>query len=130
MDENSPNLHRSVHHIGDQISIVNDLASYEMDESRFESGKAKSLINIVAVIMKLERVEEVVAKSMAYAWQLCMENGILRDLEDLKKTRWDEMSVEEVEDWRFIDAWLLVAAGNLLTSVVMSRYGGEAARIA
>lgn len=131
MDENSPNLHRIVHHIGDQISIVNDLASYEMEKSRFESGKAKSLINIVAVIMKLERVEEVVAKSMAYAWQLCMENEILRDLEELKKkTRWDEMSVEEVEDWRFIDAWLLVAAGNLLTSVVMSRYGGEAARIA
>lgn len=130
MDENSPNLHRIVHHIGDQISIVNDLASYGMEKQRFESGKAKSLINIVAVIMKIERVEEVVAKSMAYAWQLCMENEIRKDLEEMKKkARWGELSVEEVEEWRFVDAWLLVAAGNLLTSVVMSRYGGEGARV-
>ena len=137
VDENSPNLHRIVHHIGDQISIVNDLASYEMEKQRFESGKAKSLINIVSVIMKIERVEEVVAKSMAYAWQLSMENEILKDLEELKKKKTEEekmqrneLSVEEEEeDWRFIDAWLLVAAGNLLTSVVMSRYGGEGARI-
>ena len=137
VDENSPNLHRIVHHIGDQISIVNDLASYEMEKQRFESGKAKSLINIVSVIMKLERVEEVVAKSMAYAWQLSMENEILKDLEELKKKKTEEekmqrneLSVEEEEeDWRFIDAWLLVATGNLLTSVVMSRYGGEGARI-
>ena len=140
VDENSPNLHRIVHHIGDQISIVNDLASYEMEKQRFESGKAKSLINIVSVIMKIERVEEAVAKSMAYAWQLCMENEILKDLEELKKKKteekkkmqWNELNGEEEgeeEDWRFIDAWLLVAAGNLLTSVVMSRYGGEGARI-
>ena len=134
VDENSPNLHRIVHHIGDQISIVNDLASYEMEMQRFESGKAKSLINIVSVIMKIERVEEVVAKSMAYAWQLCMENEIRKDLEELKKKieerkQWNELSVEEEEDWRFIDAWLLVASGNLFTSVVMSRYGGEGARI-
>ena len=101
-----------------------------MEKQRFESGKAKSLINIVSVIMKLERVDEVVAKSMAYAWQLCMENEILKDLEGLRKKRLcNELSSEEEEEWRFIDAWLLVAAGNLLTSVVMSRYGGEGARI-
>lgn len=134
MDENSPTLHRIVHHIGDQISIVNDLASYEMEKHRFDSGKAKSLINIVSVIMKLERVHENVAKSMAYAWQLSMENEIREDLEGLmemreEKIRCKGLSGEEEEEWRFIDAWLLVASGNLFTSVVMSRYGGEGARI-
>ena len=129
MDENGPNLRRIVHHIGDQISIVNDLASYEMEKHRFESGKAKSLINIVSVIMKLERVEEAVAKSMAYAWQLCMENEIRMDLEELRKKKEEGKDELGVEEWRFIDAWLLVAAGNLFTSVVMSRYGGEGARI-
>ena len=102
-----------------------------MEKERFESGQAKSLINIVSVIMKLERVDEAMAKSMAYAWQLCMENEILKDLEELKKKmrQCSEPSFEQEEEWRFIDAWLLVAAGNLFTSVVMSRYGGEGARI-
>ena len=153
VDSNSPNLHRIVHHIGDQISIVNDLASYEMEKRRFESGKAKSLINIVSVIMNLERVGDAVAKSMAYAWQLCMENEILKDMDELKKKKEErkecnglkaekeeekecnglsaekEDEEEEEEVWRFIDAWLLVASGNLFTSVVMSRYGGEGARV-
>lgn len=134
MDENSPTMQRIFHHIGDQISIVNDLASYEMERQRFESGKARSLINIVSVIMKLERVDVAVAKTMAYTWQLCMENEILNDLEVLKKEREkkqrDGLSVEEEdEDWRFIHAWLMVASGNLFASIVMSRYGGEGARL-
>ena len=122
--EDSPHLRRIFRRIGDQISIVNDLASYEMEKRRFESGSSKAIINIVSAIMKMERVEAVVAKSMAYAWQLCMEQEIVDELEELKRR--DELSVEE---WKFIDVWLLAASGNLLTSVVMSRYGGEDARI-
>ena len=113
-----------------------------MEKRRFESGEAKSLINIVSVIKNLERVGDAAAKSMAYAWQLCMENEILKDLDELKKKKEKEKGGEEKEcnglsaekeqeeeEWRFIDAWLLVASGNLFTSVVMSRYGGESARI-
>lgn len=83
------------------------------------------MINLVHVIAKVDRMEETAAKSMAYAWQLCTENEILKELEELKRR--DEMSVE---DWNFVDACLLAASGNLLTSVVFSRYGGEDARIA
>ena len=83
------------------------------------------MINLVHVIVKVDRIEAMAAKSMAYAWQLCTENEILKELEELK--RHDELSVE---DWEFLDACLVAASGNLLTSVVISRYGGEDARIA
>ena len=83
------------------------------------------MINLVHVIMTVDRVDEVVAKSMAYAWQLCTENEILRELEEMKRLK--ELSLE---DWSFVDACLSAASGNLLTSVVISRYGGENARIA
>lgn len=83
------------------------------------------MINLVYVIMKVDRMEAMAAKSMAYAWQLYTENEILGELKELKMH--DELSVE---DWRLLDACLLAASGNLLTSVVFSRYGGEDARIA
>jgi len=110
--------------LGNQISISNDLASYEKESHRFQTDRAASMINLVHVIMRVDRVEEAIAKSLAYAWQLCTENEILRELEDMKKR--NEL---DLEDWRFIDACLVAASGNLLTSVVISRYGGEGARI-
>ena len=75
--------------------------------------------------MKVERVQPTEAKTMAYAWQLCTENELLQELEELK-TR-DDMTVG---DWRFIHACLQMAMGNLFTSLVIARYGGEDARIA
>ena len=75
--------------------------------------------------MKVERVQAIEAKTMAYAWQLCAENELLQELEELK-TR-DDMSVG---DWRFMNACLLMAMGNLFTALVVARYGGEGARIA
>ena len=83
------------------------------------------MINLVQVIMKVDRIEAMAAKSMAYAWQLYTENEILKELRALKRS--NRLSVE---DWRLLDACLLAASGNLLTSVVISRYGGEDARIA
>lgn len=83
------------------------------------------MINLVQVIMKVDRIEAMAAKSMAYAWQLYTENDILKELRVLKRS--NRLSVE---DWRLLDACLLAASGNLLTSVVISRYGGEDGRIA
>ena len=83
------------------------------------------MINLVQVIMKVDRLDAMAAKSMAYAWQLYTENEIVEELRGLKRR--NELSVE---DWRFLDACLMAASGNLLTSVVVSRYGGEDARIA
>jgi hypothetical protein len=55
---------------------------------------------------------------------LWTENEILRELERLRDG--NEMGFEE---WRFIDGCLVAASGNLLTSVVIARYGGEKARV-
>ncbi|KAL9007938.1 MAG: hypothetical protein Q9173_006887 [Seirophora scorigena] len=125
VDQTNPDLGRLLHHIGDHISIVNDMASYEKEKRHFDTGRAKSMINLVHVIVTLERVETQTAKSMAYAWQLLTENAILEDLQALK--RQNQLSIEE---WSFVDACLTAASGNLLASVVMSRYGGEKTRVA
>jgi ribosome assembly protein YihI (activator of Der GTPase) len=75
--------------------------------------------------MKIERIKDVdSAKSMAYAKQLWTENEISKELERLRHG--NKMSFEE---WRFVDGCLVAASGNLLTSVVIARYGGENARI-
>ena len=124
MDQHSPNLYRILRLLGDQISIVNDIASYEKEKRRFETGRATSMINLVNVIMKIERMGVAEAKSMAYAWQLSTENEILEELGELKRR--DGLTDGE---WQFLEACLLAASGNLLTSVVIARYGGEDARI-
>ena len=125
MNQGHPNLHRILRYLGDQISIVNDIASYEKEKRRFETGRASSMINLVHVIMKVDRMDAIAAKSIAYAWQLYTENEIIEELRVLKRR--NELSVE---DWRFLDACLMAASGNLLTSVVILRYGGEGARVA
>ncbi|KAL9052308.1 MAG: hypothetical protein Q9206_004361 [Seirophora lacunosa] len=124
VDQSNPCLRRLLHHIGDQISIVNDMASYDKEKRHFDTGRAKSMINLVHVIATLERVDAQTAKAMAYAWQLSTENAILEDLQALK--RQGELSSEE---WRFVDACLTAASGHLFASVVMARYGGEKTRV-
>ncbi|KAL8866201.1 MAG: hypothetical protein Q9198_008992 [Flavoplaca austrocitrina] len=123
-DQHHPSLRPLLHHIGDHISIVNDIASYDKEKRNFESGKASSVINLVDVIMQQERLEAEPAKTMAYAWQLLTEDAIKGDLDRLK-----ESGVMGQEEWRFVDACLGAATGNLFTSVVIKRYGGEAARV-
>lgn len=124
VDQESPKLQPILRHIGDHISISNDIASYDKEMHCFQNGNASSMINIVHVIEKIEGLDTTAAKSMAYAWQLCTENKIRRGLEDLR--RLNELNVEE---WTFLDGCLTAASGNTLTSVVISRYGGEGARI-
>ena len=125
MNQGHPNLHRILRYLGDQISIANDIASYEKEKRGYETRETTSMINLVQVIMKVDRMDATAAKSMAYAWQLYTENEIIKELRELKRR--DEISVE---DWRFLDACLMAASGNMLTCVVISRYGGEDARIA
>lgn len=107
------------------MAIVNDLASYEMEFRRFITSKAHSLINIVEVIERIEKVTTTAAKSLAYAMQLCIENEILEELKAMNER--DELSAEER---RWVDGCLVFGAGNVLCSTVMSRYGGEESRIA
>ncbi|KAL8951635.1 MAG: hypothetical protein Q9222_002396 [Ikaeria aurantiellina] len=124
-DQDNPQLRRLLRYLGDHISIANDIASYEKEKRAFDKGKASAMINIVDVIVQLEHIDVKAAKCLAYARQLLIENDILEEMRELKSD--GKLGVEE---WRFVDACLTAASGNLLTSVVMSRYGGEGARIA
>lgn len=84
------------------------------------------MIKMVPVIPRVNNLDQEAAKSMAYAWQLCTENEILRELKEIKRLN----ELINLEDWKFIDACLATASGSLLGSVVISRYGCEDARIA
>lgn len=75
---------------------------------------AKPYSNIVEVIMRVEDEGEKGAKSVAYAWQLFLENDILEELQTLKKL--NELSTEE---WRFVEACIIAAAGRLFGAIVL-----------
>ena len=65
------------------------------------------------------------AKCIAYAWQLLVESQIIQELEQMGSE-----SELDAEDWKFIDACLFAAGGNLLSAVVMARYGDEKTKLA
>ena len=124
MTQGQARLSRFLRHLADQVSIANDIASYEKEQQQFLTSKTTHIINVVHVIKEVEHIDDEAAKSMAYAWQLWNENEILKELEVMRRE--DGLSLAE---WRFIDASLAAAAGNCFTSIVMSRYGGEDARV-
>ncbi|KAM0156434.1 hypothetical protein ACHAQE_006405 [Botrytis cinerea] len=126
VDLRSAKLRRLLGYLGDQISIANDLASYDKEAKQFLEGRSKEMVNLVHTIMQVNRINGVAAaKSMAYAIQLWTENEILEELRALSGQ--GQLSDEE---WKLVDGCLVAASGNLLTSIVISRYGGEEAKIA
>ncbi|KAL8956530.1 MAG: hypothetical protein Q9183_006285, partial [Haloplaca sp. 2 TL-2023] len=91
----------------------------------FETDKANSLINTVNVIKRIESIgDDDEAKEMAYAWQLWTESQVAKEIERL-----DREAGLGVEEWVFVDACLVAAAGSGMAAVTMKRYGGEASRI-
>ena len=123
-------LYRLLRFIGDQISIANDIASYDKEAAQFSNrsddpAPPPGIINVVHVIMGLEDLDAKGAKFLAYSWQMYMEMEIWDCLKEMKE-KGSEITEEE---WRFVEACLVCAAGNILTSLVMKRYGGEGAKI-
>ena len=82
------------------------------------------MINVVHVIMGVERIDAKAAKSVAYAWQLHTESAIRDELEELRMRH--DLGCK---DWKFIEACMLATSGSLFSAIVMSRYGGEDARV-
>lgn len=125
VDLKAPKLQRYLQLVGDHFSIANDIASYQKEYDNWAHGKAKHLINVVAVVQNLLDLKSSDdAKAVCYAIQLQTEQAILGELERMKQA--NELSRSE---WDYVDAALAMAAGNVFTSVVISQYGGEAARI-
>ncbi|KAL8764459.1 MAG: hypothetical protein Q9203_007102 [Teloschistes exilis] len=120
VDLDDPKLQILLRHLGDHLSIVNDLASYDKEKRSHEIDEAETLINVVDVIASTGGLQDEHAKGMAYAWQLWTESRILEEMDRLH-----DQGLLDLEEWALVDACLLAAAGNVLTSVVIARYGGE-----
>jgi hypothetical protein len=120
----SPKLAKFIQLAARHIAIVNDLGSWKKEKQHYDSGNVLYLLNTVDAVGKALCLDEDSAIEMAYALQLQTECQIDDELEHLINT-----GVLDEEDWRFIDGVLLVLSGNVLTCVVMSRYGGEVARL-
>ncbi|KAF2127466.1 terpenoid synthase [Dothidotthia symphoricarpi CBS 119687] len=112
--------------ISDHVSLVNDLASFDKELRAFEEGKVFYMINAVDIVRKLFGLSSwPSAKAITYTMQLEVEAQMEDELARL--AREDCLSAKEEQ---FVSAALTMAAGNLFYSVVTSRYGGEACRIA
>ncbi|EKD18897.1 uncharacterized protein L3040_008118 [Drepanopeziza brunnea f. sp. 'multigermtubi'] len=120
-----PKLARIVRLVSDHVTLVNDLASYDKEKRAYDSGKVRYLINAVDVVQRLLALPSpAAAKSFTYAMQLQVEAEMKEELDRLIASK--ELSTEELQ---FIDAALVMTAGNVFYSVIASRYGGKAAEI-
>lgn len=127
VDWNDPKLSRIVQLVGYHILIANDIGSYDKEKAHYLVGKAHSFTftNAVTVMHRLvSATSEDAAKSMTYAYQLMLEQEI--DLEIQKLMDSNEISEE---DWRFVDAILLMMTGSIMAAATMVRYGGENSRL-
>ncbi len=125
VDSSDPRFKRYLSLIGDHLGLVNDLASYDKELRAFEKGEATEMINLVAVMTDLLSLPNSdAAKAATYVYQLQVESWIIEEIEQLAAN--EKLTDEE---WRFIEAVLLAATGNVFWSMISSRYGGEAAKI-
>lgn len=121
----SPKFTTILRLISDHVSLVNDLASYDKEKRAFDEGKVCYLINAVDVTQRLLSLSSSSeAKRLTYAMQLQVETAIKVEMDRLSAS--GTLTAEEFE---FLDAALVMAAGNVFYSVVSSRYGGEAAKL-
>ncbi|PMD13767.1 hypothetical protein NA56DRAFT_665220 [Hyaloscypha hepaticicola] len=103
-----------LHLVGDQFSIVNDIASYDEEYSSFKSDMAKHLLHVfVAAVQKVLGVPDSnTTKPISYALQSQTEEAINKELERMKTT--GNLSDNH---WKFVESVLMMAAGNVFTSV-------------
>ncbi|RMZ67712.1 sesquiterpene cyclase [Pyrenophora seminiperda CCB06] len=121
----SPKIERFLRLVSDQISLSNDLASYDKEKQAYDCGKAHYMINAVEVVQRLLALPSSgSAKSITYLMQLDVETEIQKELGRLVASR--ELSVEELQ---FVDAVMVMTAGNVFYSVVSPRYGGQGTRM-
>ena len=110
--------------VGDHLSLINDLASYDKELRAFNKGEASDLINLVAIMKSVTSLQDTDdAKSVAWALQLQIEKKMMEELEDLRAQGLSD------EEWWFLEAVTCAAVGNVMFCMTSSRYGGEAARI-
>ena len=113
--------------IGDQTLGQNNIASFDKEKDHYLAGMFPEFeqTNGIMVIKRLLSLPtDDAAKALAYACQLETERQIDFELEKMMS----EGDFDQ-EDWKFIDAVLLMSIGDVMGSITMSRYGGAAARL-
>ena len=109
----------------DHLAIVNDLASYDKEKRDFDSGASQDLINIVDIVQQLMSLpDSESAKTTAYTYQLQTEAWMVQEVQ-----RMDREEQLTPEQWQYLEAVYVCAAGNVFFSMTSSRYGGETARL-
>jgi len=109
----------------DHLGLVNDLYSFDKELRDFQTGKSKELINMVAVIKDVRRLDTWdTAKEQTYVLQLQREASISDEIRRL-----DETNALDTETWQYVEALCACLAGNAFYSMTTSRYGGEAAAV-
>ena len=111
--------------VKNHISVANDLGSWAKEKKAYDKGRVLYLINTAEITRRLLSLpSERAAVAVTYSFQLEIEREIDDEIERLRMQ--DTLSPDE---WRFVDAALHAASANTLVNSIMSRYGGEEARI-
>ncbi|KAE8142373.1 hypothetical protein BDV38DRAFT_295154 [Aspergillus pseudotamarii] len=127
VDIHSPKLTHFLRLIGDQTLGQNNIASFDKEKSHYLAGMFPQFeqSNGVMVIKRLLSLPtDDAAKALGYTYQLEAERQIDFELERMAAS--GGLSHEE---WKFVDAVLMMSVGNVMGSITMSRYGGAAARL-
>ncbi|KAF5848286.1 hypothetical protein GGP41_005716 [Bipolaris sorokiniana] len=120
-DTASPRLTRFIRLYADHMSIANDLASFEREKRAYANGKAQYLLNTVEEVRKMCSLDnDEAAKFATLAIQMEVERKMARELSRLDAD--GETSKTERE---FLSALVFLAGGNVMCSIIMSRYGGK-----
>lgn len=120
-----PRLNRYLKLVKKHLAIVNDMASFDKEKRNFDEGFSSDLINIVDVVQRLFSLPDVdSAKALAYTYQLQTEVWMREELQFLK----DQAGLD-AEQWRYLEATYVCAAGNAFFSMTSSHYGGDKVRI-
>lgn len=104
----------------DHTALTNDLYSFDK-EYKEHITKGFVLVNAVAVMMELHSLSEpAAAKNMVWEIIRDIENRMCKEYVELKASK-NQLNAMQ---WRYIDATLECAVGNLFTSATIARYGG------
>ncbi|EMD92825.1 hypothetical protein COCC4DRAFT_170236 [Bipolaris maydis ATCC 48331] len=121
VDLDSPRIAKFIRLLCDHASIVNDLGSFDKEKYAYVHGKVCYMVNTVNEVRKTYALDsDEAAKFVTLALQMEVEQEMVRELARLNT----DASVTEAER-EFVDALMLSATGSIITSVVMSRYGGK-----
>jgi hypothetical protein len=127
LDPRGPKLERINRLISEQMLQSNDIASFDKEKKYWIEGHAKQFLttNGVAIIKDLLSLpNDSAAKAIGYANQMEIEREIDGHIGNM-------LAAGELDDeeYRLVTAMLYCLTGNMFSAVVMSRYGGESAKL-